>query len=373
MKAYLDNNATTPLHPDALAAMLPCFGRDFANPSSSHRAGRTAAGLIEEARKTVADCLCASPGEIVFTSSGSQANNLALKGAAASAGSGNIVTTAVEHPSVASTCGSIGGKFTVTVLPVDRYGLVDPEAVAAAIRPETFLVSVMFANNETGTVMPVGEIGRICREKRVLFHTDAVQAVGKIPVEAGTGGISLLSLSAHKFNGPKGTGVLYVRKGVRLEPAVHGGGQEMGLVGGTSNTAGIVGLAKALRRRILDMQANVERTSALRDRLEKALFSALQGLRLNGHPLMRLPNTLNVGFEDVDASALLEAMDKAGVVVSGGAACHSKGRSPVLEAMGAYDGPETAAVRFSLGPESTADEVDFAAATAIEAVRMLRG
>ncbi len=362
------------MNPEALAAMLPYFGRDFANPSSSHSEGRKAAAAVEKARATVAACLGSGPDEIVFTSSGSEANNLAIKGAAALRGCGNIITAGVEHPSVLGACDSLlGAGFTLTRVQVDRAGLVDPSDLADLLRPETFLVSIMYANNETGTIMPVAEIGRICRAKGVLFHTDAVQAAGKIPVETAECKADLLSISAHKFNGPKGVGALFVRRGVRLAPIVHGGGQEKGLVAGTSDTAGIVAMAKALALRAAGMSEIFDRTKKLRDRLEEILFSSLDRLRLNGHPDLRLPNTLNVGIEGVDGGRLLEALDSRGVMVSGGAACHSGGRSPVLEAMGVYDEAPAAAIRFSLGPETAQEEVDSAAAAVVEEVRRLRG
>jgi cysteine desulfurase len=371
MSIYLDHNATTPLAPEALAVMLPYFGRDFANPSSAHGPGRTAAEAVRNARLAMARCLGAHVDEICFTPGGSAANNLAILGAAASAGGGHVITSVVEHPSVLGAVQRLEETgFTATRLPVDSEGFVHPTHVLDALRPDTFLVSIMYANNETGTMQPVAEIGRLLHEQGILFHTDAVQAAGKVPFEVRDLRVGLLSLSAHKFNGPKGIGALYIRKGTRLGPLVHGGGQEGGLLAGTTNVPGVVSMARALVLRHEAMPDEPIRVQALRDRLEERLGACL-AIRRNGPKDMRLPNTLNLTFEGVESAALLKTLDEKRVHVSGGAACHAGSPSPVLEAMGALDGPPGAVLRFSLGSNTTEAEIVRAAEIVIQAVEEL--
>jgi cysteine desulfurase len=357
---YLDHNASTPIHPRVADAMRPFLAEAWGNPSSPHWAGRPAREALERARAQVADLLGASADEIVFTSGGSEANNLALKGvffAAPEAGA-HVVTSAVEHPSILEPCRFLERLgASLTLLPVDRTGRVDPEALRRAITPRTVLVSVMHANNEVGTIEPVEECARIARERGVLFHTDAAQSAGKIPTRVDELGVDLLSLAGHKLGAPKGIGALYVRRGVRLEPLIHGAGHEGGRRAGTESALLAVGLGEACR--VAKDLAVLERVRALRDRLWQRLRERLgSGVVLNGHSEQRLPNTLNVSFAGRVGAELLARLD--GVAASTGSACHA-GRvelSPVLAAMGVAPEVGMGAIRFSLGRSTTEGEID---------------
>ncbi len=363
---YLDNNATTPVDPMVREAMLPYLAEEFGNPSSIHHAGWDAHGALEESRRRVAILINSRPRRLIFTSGGSEANNLAIKGVAFSDARRrkHLVTTRVEHPSVLATCAFLEALgYSITYLSVDGFGRVDPEHLREAIQDDTVLVSIMLANNETGTIQPVRECCRVAHERGVLFHTDAVQAVGKIPVDVEELGVDLLSLAAHKFHGPKGSGALYVRKGVRLSPLVHGGGQEGGLRGGTQNVTGIVGLGKAAGLAMAGLR-RFDRVRSLRDRLEAGIRNLVSGAVLNGDPDRRLPNTLNLILPGLRGESLVVALDQAGVGASSGSACKSGSPEPthVLLAMGVRAEDAHCAVRFSLSRFNSEEDIDAAVA-----------
>lgn len=370
---YLDNHATTPVDPRVLEAMLPYFRERFGNASSrSHRFGWEAEEAVERARGQVARLLGADPREVFFTSGASEANNIALKGAAARNGDkSHIVASPIEHPSVRDTVEYLARQgCEVTWLPVDTEGRVRPEDVASAITPRTFLVTVMTANNEIGSIQPVREIGRIARERGLLFHSDATQGVGKIPFDVREDGVHLAAITAHKIFGPKGCGALYVRQGVEIERQTHGGGQERGLRSGTLNVPGIVGLGAACEICRVEREEESARVSDLRDRLERALGAA--DARLNGPRRDRLPNNLHVSFPGVDAESLMLAVPE--VAVSSGSACASGSMelSPVLRAIGMRPDLARGAIRFGLGRFTTGDEVEEAARLFVAAATRLR-
>jgi cysteine desulfurase len=357
--------------------MLPYFSGTFGNPSSPHAFGRAARKAIEDARETVAICIGASPQEICFTSGGTESDNLALTGAArACAKRGrHVITSQVEHHAVLNCLRRLTREgFEVTALPVDRFGLLEARAVEAAILPGTVLISVMLANNETGTLEPVGDIARAARARGVPVHTDAVQAVGKVAVRVDDLGVDLLSISSHKMHGPKGVGALYVRRGTRVEPIIHGGHHEGAKRAGTENVAGIVGFARAIELAVEELSDTSGRLASLRDRLERAIFGRIERVRLNGHPQRRLPNILNAAFEAVDGEALLAALDRLGIAVSTGSACTSGRLEPshVLRAMRVPPGLARGSVRFSVGRGNTDEEMDFAARELGRVVRRLR-
>ena len=360
-QVYLDYNASTPIAPEVAWTMRGLLETAFGNPSSRHWAGAPARDAVERARAQVAGLLGCGPESVVFTSGGSESNNLALKGVFFARGvrDGHIVTTRIEHPAVHAPCRFLERLgATVTQVPVDGAGRVDPGDVRRAITPRTVLVSVMHANNETGVVQPVEEIARIARERGVLFHTDAAQSAGKIPVRAAALGADLLTIAGHKLYAPKGVGALYVRDGVPLEPLVHGASHESGRRAGTESALLAAGLGRACEL-ACDLTV-MERVRTLRDRLQSVLFDRFgRGVALNGHPLHRLPNTLNVSFVGRIGAEILSALD--GVAASTGSACHA-GRvelSPVLAAMGVPEEVGMGAVRFSLGRSSTSEEIDF--------------
>jgi cysteine desulfurase len=363
-RVYLDHNATTPVRPEVIAAMVPMFREDFGNPSSAHFCGGVPRTRREEARARVAALLGCCPVEIVFTSGGTESDNQAIKGAAFALREkgAHLITSKVEHHAVLHTCRWLERRLgcAVTYLDVDGTGRVDPEAVRAAITPSTILVSIMAANNETGSVNPVAAIGRICRERGVLFHTDAVQAVGKIPTPVADWCVDLLSISSHKIYGPKGAGVLYIREGVAVDSLMHGGGHESGRRAGTEHTSGIVGLGLAaeLARRELDAEAR--QLAALRDELWRRIQAEIPDVLLNGHPTERLPNTLNVSFPRLEAESALMLLDQQGFAVSTGSACSSEDQeaSHVLTAMGRSPLQARGAIRFSLGRDNTPEDID---------------
>jgi cysteine desulfurase len=357
---YLDHNASTPLAPPVREAMLPYFEEHYGNPSSTHWAGAPAAQAVSVARAQVAKLLGCWPDEVVFTSGGTEANNTALKGVVGASGveRPHVITSAVEHPAIVEPCRHLERHGAdVTCLAVDGTGLVDPDDVARAIRPETVLVSVMHANNEVGTVEPIAEISRVTREAGVLLHSDAAQSVGKIPTAVDELGVDLLSVAGHKFYGPKGVGALYVRRGARLEPFMHGAGHEAGRRAGTENVLLDVGLGAAAQ--LAGDLAWTERARELGDWLWEQLRERYgDRVLLNGHPTLRLPNTLNVSFLGRDGRELLAAMPE--VAASTGSACHSGGTdpSPVLAAMGVPRDVGAGAVRLSLGRATTRDELE---------------
>ena len=360
---YMDHAATTPVDPDVLAAMLPYFSERFGNPSSIYRLGRQSYDALETAHETVARMLGCRPVEIIFTGGGSEADNLAIKGVAyAKRRRGDhIITTAIEHHAVLHTCQQLEREgYRVTYLPVDATGLVNPDDVAAAITDETALVTMMYANNEVGTIQPIAEIGRICRARRVPFHTDAVQAGGLLDIDVNTLGVDLLSLSAHKFYGPKGVGILYARQGTRIQPQILGGSQERNRRAGTENVPGAVGAAVALERAQTNRAAESDRLSALRDRLISGLLQ-IPDTRLTGHPERRLPNNASFAFAGVEGESLLLNLDLIGVAASSGSACTTGSVEPshVLMALGVSEGAARGHLRLTLGHSSDDGDVDF--------------
>lgn len=374
---YLDNAATTATRPEVVEAMRPYYTEIYGNPSSLHTFGQKAKRALEEARQTVADLLDADPKEIYFTSGGTESNNLAIKGAAiAYRHRGNhLITSAIEHHAVLNVFHELAQQdFEITVLPVDQHGLVDPEALKAALRPSTVLISVMLANNEIGTIQPVAEIARLARELGILVHTDAVQAVGKLPVSVRDLDVDFLSLTAHKFYGPKGIGVLYARHGRTLKPLLQGGHQERILRPGTENIPGAVGLATALRLAYQDLGAESGRIGALRARLENGIQSRLDQVMLNGHPQQRVSNIANLSFAFVEGEALLLALDTRGIAVSTASACSAGSTEPshVLTAIGVDPLLAEGAIRFSLGRTNTGAEIDYVIDSVAEAVTRLR-
>ncbi|EHP86895.1 Cysteine desulfurase [Geobacter metallireducens RCH3] len=375
---YLDHNATTPVHPDVVEALLPFLQGKFGNPSSIHWAGRAVKGAVEEAREQVSALVGCEPGEVVFTSSGTEADNMAIKGvAAALGGRGNhIVTTQVEHPGVANPClylESLG--FEVTRVTVDRDGLLDLERLEAAITDRTILISAMAANNETGVLFPVREIGEIAACRRVYFHCDGVQAAGRIPLSVRDDSISFLALSGHKLYAPKGIGALVVRRGVKCHPLIHGGSQERNRRGGTENVAGIVAFGRACAIARETMNGEMGRIKGLRDRLEEGILSRVSGACVNGHREQRLPTTTNITIPGVEADSLLMALDLEGIAASSGSACSSGTLklSPVLAAMGRTPEEAKGSVRFSLGKGNTVEEIDRVLAVLPAIVARLRG
>ena len=365
-RVYLDNAATTRVRPEVVQAMLPYFTEIYGNPSSLHTFAQEAAKGIADARSRVAQALhAASPDEIIFTGGGSESDNMVLRGIAqAYAKKGrHIITSAVEHHAVLHTLQAMEreGIAEVTYLPVDADGKVSVESVAAAIRPDTILVSIMFANNEVGTIMPVSEIGRVCREKGVLFHTDAVQAVGHVPIDVQQMQIDLLSLSAHKFHGPKGVGALYVKKGVRLPALILGGGQERKKRAGTENVPGIVGLGAAIMHAVEHMEENAVHMRALRDKLIAGIPAAIPDVKLNGHPTDRLPNNVNFSIRYIEGESILLMLDINGIAASSGSACTSGSLDPshVLLAMGLTHEVAHGSLRLSLSEYTTEQEIDY--------------
>jgi len=363
-RIYLDHAATTPVLPEVAEAVTAAMTAGFGNPSSVHGIGRRARSAVERARRQVAALIHAEPEEIVFTGGGTEANNLAIQGAARAAEPGaHIVTTAVEHPAVLETCAALESDgYAVTVVPVDGDGRVDPDAVIAAITPQTVLVSVMLANNEVGTIQPVAEIAQRARERGVLVHSDAVQAVGRIPVDAGALGVDLLSLSSHKRYGPQGVGALYVRRGTRrrLQPLSYGGGQERRLRPGTENVPGIVGFGLAAEIAAGDLAARAACERRWRDRLIEGLLAGIPGARLNGPTAGRLPNNVNLSIPGVPIDALLIQLDLEGIAASSGSACTAGSVRPshVLRAMGRDPEAATHALRLTVGRSNDDAQID---------------
>lgn len=361
-RIYLDYAATTPTNPEVLKAMMPYLSDIFGNPSSIHSFGQETRAAVDEAKDKIATLIGASSDEIVFTGGGTEADNFAIKGIAyANEGNGNhIITTSIEHHAVVEPCRFLQRRgFEVTYLPVDQYGLVDPQDVKNAIIDKTILISVMHANNEVGTIEPIAEIGRIAREAGIYFHTDAVQTVGRIPVNVDDLGIDLLAMSAHKLYGPKGVGALYIRKGTKLTPFMNGGEQEQGRRAGTENVPAIVGFGKATEIANQDMDMEGKRLISLRDTLINGLISQIEHIRLNGHPTRRLPNNVNVSVESVEGESMLLNLDLEGVAASSGSACSSGSLEPsyVLLAMGLSHELAHGSLRFSLGRESTEADI----------------
>ena len=377
MKVYMDNAATTKLSPDVLNAMMPYLTDIYGNASSVHAFGREAREGVEHARNQVAAAINASPDEIFFTAGGTESDNMAIKGVAhkyAKKGK-HIITTAIEHHAVLHTCEALEKEgYEVTYLPVDEDGLISVELVRAAMRDDTLLVTVMFANNEVGTIEPIAEIGALCRERNVLFHTDAVQAVCHIPIDVKAMNIDLMSISAHKFHGPKGIGALYCRKGIVLEPVIVGGAQERKRRAGTENVAGIVGLGAAIERAHKNMSADMARVSALRDKLISGILKNIPHVKLNGHPTQRLPQNVNFSIRYIEGESILLMLDINGIAASSGSACTSGSLDPshVLLAMGIPHEIAHGSLRLTLSDMTTDEEVDYVLETLTKTVKRLR-
>lgn len=374
---YLDYAATTPVRSEVLEAMLPYFSETFGNASSLHIFGQKARKALEDAREIVAECIGAKPEEIYFTSGGTESDNLAIKGMAyAHKNKGkHLVTSRIEHQAVLNCCKYLEKEgFEVSYLPVDRCGIVDLQALEDATRLDTILLSVMLGNNETGTLQPIAEMARIARKRGVPLHTDAVQAIGKIPVAVDELGVDLLSISGHKIYGPKGVGALYVRRGTRIDPLLHGGHHERQMRAGTENIPGIVGFSKAIECAQKEMLNTAAHVTALRDRLEQRIGERIEHIQINGHPTKRLPHILNVSFDGIEAEQLLLALDMRGIAISIGAACISGAPEPshVLRAMGADLTAAQGSVRFSLGRDNTEAEIDFVFESLTELIQQLR-
>lgn len=350
---YMDYNATTPIRKEVLELMTRVARECFGNPSSTHVPGRMSKACLDDARRKVADSIGADPSEIFFTNGGSESDNLAIKGAAAARGSGHVILTCIEHSAVRMSCDYLAEQgFEVSCLAVDQGGYVDPAVIEKAIRKDTFLVTVMWANNETGQIQPVDEVSRITRKHGVLFHTDAVQAFGKISVDVSHPPVDLLSISAHKFYGPKGVGALYVRKGVDVAPMIHGGGQERNLRSGTENVVGIAAMGEACRLAVRDRDNDGARLEKLRDELERKILENVPDTRVSGDPTHRVPNTTNISFRGIEAGQLLAKLDEVGFAVSGASACASGKDKPsdvLMKGMGLSREEAMGAVRFSLG------------------------
>jgi cysteine desulfurase len=368
MKAiYLDHNATTPLDPRVLDAMMPYLREEYGNPSCRYGPGVNAAYAVERARLQVAKLLGAKPGEIIFTSGGTESNNLALRGAVRSMGRKHIVTTSVEHPAVLNTCKDLEHyeNCTLSILPVDAEGRIAPHKVIRAVTARTAVVSVMTANNEIGTIQPIVQIGSLLQKEDVLFHTDAVQAFGRIPLNVVNLHVDLLSLSGHKIFGPKGIGALYIREGVSLRPQITGGQQEFGLRGGTPNVPAIAGLGMAAELARLEMDNRSARITSLAERLRDRLLSDIPGLLINSPPRDCLPGTLNISIPGVSAPRLVESLDREGICVSSGCACSEGKQGPSQVVLAVTGDPDRAmsCIRFSIGPENTMDEINHVALT----------
>ena len=374
---YMDHNATTPMRPEVVSAMQPYLGEKFGNPNSIHRYGRETRIAIENARDNAAALIGAAEGdEIFFTSGGTESDNWALRGVVSAAGGrGHVVTTAIEHEAVLATCQTLEAEGAkVTYVKPNRQGRVSAEDVAAAIRPDTKIVSVMWGNNEVGTIQPVHEIGAICRERGILFHTDAVQALGKVEVDVERAGVSLLSATGHKINGPKGTGFLYVKKGTEIDPFMTGGGQEQKLRSGTENVAGIVALGEACRLAKEEGPQSARNIAAMRDRLENEICEHVPDVLVNGDTDHRLPGTSNLGFIGAEGETLLIRLDLEGIAVSTGAACSSGSPEPshVLLAMDLPQETVQGSLRFSLGYGNSDADIDRLLEVLPEAVGKVR-
>ena len=376
-KVYLDNAATTALSPKVLEKMMPYLTDTYGNASSPHSFGQTARIGVEHAREQVARAINADPSEIVFTGCGTESDNTVLFGVAeryAKKGD-HIITTNVEHHAILHSCAALEKKgIKVTYLPVDKDGLVTPEQVRDAITDKTILVSVMFANNEVGTIMPIPEIAAVCHEKGVLFHTDAVQAAGHIPIDVKAMGIDMLSISGHKFHGPKGVGVLYERKGIRLPSYIIGGEQEKGRRAGTENIAGIVGLGEALELAVTNMSETSARMTRMRDRLIEGIEATIPEVKLNGHRTKRLPNNVNFSIKYIEGESILLMLDMAGIAASSGSACTSGSLDPshVLLALGLTHEVAHGSVRMTLGDDTTDEDIDYVLETLPKVAHRLR-
>ena len=374
-RVYLDHNASTPVHPEVVAEMLPYFSDVYGNPSSVHGFGRDARGAVDAARDRVAAFLRVRPDELVFTSGGTESDNFGVKGLALARGRGHVITSKVEHHAVLRSAQSLEAQgFAVSYLPVDQYGMVDPDDVRRALRPDTIAISIMHANSEVGTIQPVRAIGALAREAGVPFHVDAVQTFGKVEIDVDAMNIDALSFSGHKIYGPKGIAGLYIRRGTKMVSIQHGGEHERRRRAGTENVPGIVGLGKAVEVRARDMKTEAEAVSARRDRMWEGIRARVPEVRLNGHPTERLPGTANICYRNVESESIVLALDLKGIAVSAGSACTAGSVEPshVLVAMGVPLDWAMGAVRSSLGRSTTAEDVDYVVASVTEAVRRIR-
>jgi cysteine desulfurase len=374
-RVYLDHNASTPVHPDVVAEMLPYFGERFGNPSSVHGFGREARAGVDLARERIARFMKVPADEVVFTSGGTESDNMALKGLAFARGKGHLITSRIEHHAVLRAAQWLETQgFTVTYVGVDEHGMVDPDEVKRAIRPDTIGISIMHANSEAGTIQPVAAIGALARERGIPFHVDAVQTFGKLDFDVNACGIDLLSFSAHKIYGPKGVAGFWIRKGVKLQAVQHGGEHERRRRAGTENVPAIVGFGKAVEIRGRDMKAEQERLTALRDRLWEGIRARVPDVRLNGHPTDRLPGTANLSYRGVESESIVLGLDLKGIGVSAGSACTAGSVEPsyVLVAMGLPLDWAMGAVRHSLGRSTTAEDVDYVIDSVEPIVRKLR-
>jgi len=373
-RVYLDNNATTPVLPEVFEAMRPFFGERFGNASSIHHHGQETRAAVEDARESVADLLGCSAAEIVFTSGGTESDNLAIAGWVAAGD--HVITSSIEHHAVLHACKHLEKiGCDVTILPVDGRGLIDPSDVRRALRPNTKLISVMMANNETGVLQPVEEIGKIASEAKVLFHTDAVQAAAKVPISVRQIGCDALSISGHKIHAPQGVGALYVKRGTRIQPLFHGGRHERSRRAGTENVPGIVALGKAAQlTKEAQGRGDDRKMAAMRDRLEQGILAQVQEVGVNGEGATRVPNTTNLHFDHIEGEAMVIALDLKGLAVSTGAACSSGAIEPshVLIAMGLRADQARASIRFSLGKQTTEADIDFALGLVPETIARLR-
>ncbi len=374
-RVYLDHNASTPVHPEVVAEMLPYFSDVYGNPSSVHGFGRDARAAVDAARDRVAAFLRVRPDELVFTSGGTESDNFGVKGLALARGRGHVITSKVEHHAVLRSAQALEAQgFAVSYLPVDQYGMVDPDDVRRALRPDTIAISIMHANSEVGTIQPIRAIGALAREAGVPFHVDAVQTFGKVEIDVDAMNIDALSFSGHKIYGPKGIAGLYVRRGTKMVSIQHGGEHERRRRAGTENVPGIVGLGKAVEVRARDMKTEAEAVSALRDRMWEGIRARVPEVRLNGHPTERLPGTANICYRNVESESIVLALDLKGIAVSAGSACTAGSVEPshVLVAMGVPLDWAMGAVRSSLGRSTTAGDVDYVVASVTEVVRRIR-
>jgi len=374
-RVYLDHNASTPVHPEVVAEMLPYFSDVYGNPSSVHGFGRDARAAVDAARDRVAAFLRVRPDELVFTSGGTESDNFGVKGLALARGRGHVITSKVEHHAVLRSAQALEAQgFAVSYLPVDQHGMVDPDDVRRALRPDTIAISIMHANSEVGTIQPVRAIGALAREAGVPFHVDAVQTFGKVEIDVDAMNIDALSFSGHKIYGPKGIAGLYIRRGTKMVSIQHGGEHERRRRAGTENVPGIVGLGKAVEVRARDMKTEAEAVSALRDRMWEGIRARVLEVRLNGHPTERLPGTANICYRNVESESIVLALDLKGIAVSAGSACTAGSVEPshVLVAMGVPLDWAMGAVRSSLGRSTTAEDVDYVVASVTEVVRRIR-
>lgn len=374
---YMDHSATSPVDPEVFKAMKPYFVDSFGNASTLYSLGREARKAMEDSRKKVASLIGADPTEVIFTSGGTESDNIAIKGTAyrLRKKGNHIITSDIEHPAVEETCKYLEKNgFKVTYLPAGEEGIVKVEDLGNAITDKTILITIMHANNEIGTIQPIKEIGEVAREHKIYFHTDAVQSVGKIPVDVKDLNVDMLSLSSHKLYGPKGIGALYVKKGVRLEPIIHGGGHEKGIRPGTENVAGIVGLGKACEIAEQNLEENLKRLTAIRDEIIEKVLSGIEQSYLNGHPTKRLPNNINFRFTSIEGESLVLHLDAKGIASSTGSACSSKKLEPshVLMALGLKEVDAHGSLRLTLGKENKEEEIDYVVESIKDAVDTLR-